>query len=222
MSPTKIAQLTPEQEALIPSVLEKWTQIFCSTEPSDYQKAEAAVKTAYAAMDKPEPVIRFFSSPNAAMLAIFEEQSPRQTAQQLGVPLLMPFASQLQAQIGKQLEEALWHQLQIQVSRQSLQNLFQLRMILMWQSQVQFSTQQLELFGQLREQWVKQQWEQQQKELRKQLLQAPGGQFLVQIGDSLWQNIGEPLWQNLAHQPLAEWGQQQLQQNPFFQMLDVM
>jgi hypothetical protein len=61
MSPTKIAQLTPEQEAVIPSILEKWTRVFCSTEPSDYQKAEAAVKTAYAAMGKPEPVIRFFS-----------------------------------------------------------------------------------------------------------------------------------------------------------------
>lgn len=221
MSPTKIAQLTPEQEAVIPSILEKWTRVFCSTEPSDYQKAEAAVKTAYAAMGKPEPVIRFFSSPNAARLAIFEPKYPRQTAQQLGVPLLMPFASQLQEQIGKQLEESLWHQLQIQVSSQALQNLFQLRTILMWQSQAQFSNQHLELLAQLREQWVRQEWEQQQEELRNQLLQAPGGQLLVEMGDSLWQNIGESVWQNLANQPFVKWGQQQLQQNPFLQMLDV-
>lgn len=221
MSPTKIAQLTPEQEDLIPSIIEKWTRVFCSTQPIDRQKAEAAVKAAYGVMGKPEPVISFFSSPNAARLVVFEHQSPRQMAQQLGVPLLMPFVSQLQEQIGKQLEEALWPQLQIQLSSPPLQNWFQLRTMLMWQSQTQLWTQQLELFGQLRQQWIKQQWEQQQEELRKQLLQAPGGQFLVQMGDSLWQNIAEPLWQNLANQPFVEWGQQQLEQNPFVQMIDV-
>lgn len=231
MSPTKITQLTPGQEALIPSILEKWTRVLCSTDPrdrmkgnaprSDRQQAETAVKAAYAAMGKQEPAIRFFSSPHAARLAVFEQQPPRQTAQQLGAPLLMPFSSQLQEQLQPQLDEELWHQLRIQVSNQQLQNLFQLRAVLMWQSQEQFSEQQLELLGQFREQWLRQQWEQQQEELRKQLILAPGGQLLMQMGDSLWQNIGEPLWQHLANQPLVEWGQQQLQQNPFLQMMDV-
>lgn len=222
MSPTKITELTPEQDALIPSILEKWTRILRSTTPVERQNVEVIVKAAYAAMGKREPEIRFFSSPNAARLAIFEQQPPRQTAQQLGAPLLIPFSSQLQEQLQQQVEEELWQHLQIQVSNQQLQNLFQLRAVLMWQSQEQLSERQLELLAQMREQWLKQQWEQQQEELRKQLLQIPGGQLFVQLGDSMWQNFGEPLWQQLANQPLVEWGQQQLQQNPFVQMMDIM
>ena len=222
MSLTKIAELTPEQVALIPTILEKWTRVLCSTQPLDRQKAAAAVKAAYAAMGKPEPEIRFFSSPNAARWNIFEQQPPRQTAQHLGAPLFMPFSGQLQEQLQQQLQEDLWQRLQIELLHQQLQNLLQVRAVLMWQSQEQLSARQLELLGELREQWLKQQWEQQQEELRKQFLQFPGGQLFVEMGDSLWQNLGEPLWQNLVNQPFVEWGQQQLQQNPFLQMADLL
>ena len=222
MSPTKIAKLTPEQEALIPSIIEKWTRILLSTKPIDRQKAETAVKAAYAVMDKPEPIIRFCSSPNAAKLAIFERQSPRQTAQQLGAPLLMPLSAQLGAQLQKQLETEVWQQLHSQVSSQQLQSLLQLKALLIWQSEEPFSEQQLELVGQLREQWLRQQWEQQQEELRQQLLQAPGGQLLVQMGETLWQNIGEPLWQQLANQPMIQWWEQQLNQQPLLQIVDFL
>ena len=221
MSLTKISQLTPQQEALIPSILEKWTRVLLSTQPIERHKAQTAVKAAYAAMGKKEPVIRFFSSPNAARLAIFEQQPPRQTAQQLGAPLLLPFSSQLQEQLHQQLEEELWQELQFQLSSPQLQNSLQLRAVLMWQEQQQFAPNHLELVAQLREQFLIQQWEQQQEELRKQFLQLPGGQLLMQMGESLWQTLGEPLWQNLANQPLMQWGEQQLQQNPLFQMMDV-
>ena len=222
MSLTKIAELTPEQEALIPSIIEKWTRVLLSTEPIDRKKAATAVKAAYAAMGKPEPIIRFCSSPNDARLAMFERQSPRQAAQQLGAPVLMPFSAQLGEQLHKQLEAQLSQQLHSQVSSQQLQSLLQLRVALIWQSEEQFSEQQLELIGQLREQWLRQQWEQQQEEIRQQLLQTLGGQLLVQMGESLWQNIGEPLWQQLANQPLIQWWEQQLNQQPLLQMVDFL
>lgn len=222
MSQTKIAQLTPEQEALIPVTVEKWKSVALSTQPLNHQKAEAAIKAAYGAMGKKEPAIRFFSSPNAVKLGVFESQSPRQTAQQLGAPLLMPFSSQLQEQIQKQLEEELWLRLQAQVWNQQLQHIFQLRTGLMGQLQELVSQQELELLRQLREQWLTQQWEQQQEELRKQLLQAPGGQLLVQMGDFLWQNVGEPVLQQVANQPFIQSWQQQLQQQPLLQMVDVL
>lgn len=47
MSQTKIASLTPEQEALIPVTCEKWLRIALSTERLDRQKAIEAVKATY-------------------------------------------------------------------------------------------------------------------------------------------------------------------------------
>lgn len=72
MSLTKIESLTPEQEALIPVYREKWKAISLtaclanalSTEPINRQKASDAVKAAYTAVDKEEPEILFFDSPN--------------------------------------------------------------------------------------------------------------------------------------------------------------
>lgn len=63
MSQTKIAQLTPQQEALIPVILENWKSVALSTQPLNRQKARSAIKAAYAALGKKEPAIRFFSSP---------------------------------------------------------------------------------------------------------------------------------------------------------------
>ncbi|NEQ23063.1 MAG: hypothetical protein F6K28_28700, partial [Microcoleus sp. SIO2G3] len=42
-----IETLTPEQEALIPVIREKWRQIALSTEPINRQKATQAIKAAY-------------------------------------------------------------------------------------------------------------------------------------------------------------------------------
>ncbi len=222
MSPTKITALTPAQEALIPLTLEKWMRIFLSTQPLEREKARAAAIAAYKAMGKKEPAIRFFSSPIAARRAIFEQQPPRQTVQQLGLLLVMPFSSQLQKQLQPQLEPELWQQLQGQMSQQALQRMLQMQSLLMWQSQEAFSQQQLEVLGLFREELLRQLWEQQQQQLREQLLQAPGGHLFVQMGESLWQTLGEPLWEQLANQPFVQWSVQQLQQQPLLQALDLL
>ena len=67
MLQTKIAELTPEQEALLPVYLEKWRKIAFSTEPLACQKAEAAVKAAYALMGTKEPAMISGSSTYAAI-----------------------------------------------------------------------------------------------------------------------------------------------------------
>lgn len=222
MSPTKIATLTPEQEALIPVILEKWTRVFLSTQPLNRDRTQAAVRCAYRALGKKEPTIRFFPSPIAAKQLLFEQQSPRQTAQQLGAPLLIPFSTQLGEQILNQLEPELSQQLQAQLFNQELVQLWQMRTIPLWQGSHEFSEQELTLVAQLREEWLAQQWEQQQREIRQQLLQFPGGEIFLQIGDSLWENIGEPLWQELENQPFVQWCESQLRQNPLWQFADVL
>ncbi len=222
MSPTKIATLTPEQEALIPVILNKWIRVFLSTQPLNRDKVQAAVRFTYRALGKKEPTIRFFPSPVAAKRVLFEGQSPSQTVQQLGAPLLIPFSTQLGEQILNQLDSALAAQLQIQLMNQELAQLWQMRTMPLWQGGHVFSEQELTLMGQLREEWVAQQWQQQQQEIRQQLLQFPGGEIFLQIGDSLWENIGEPLWQEWENQPFVQWWESQLRQNPLFQFADVL
>lgn len=68
MSQTKIEQLTPEQEALIPVYWEKWKRIIFSTEPINCQKATAVVKAAYAWIGEKPPEIIFFDSPKTALI----------------------------------------------------------------------------------------------------------------------------------------------------------
>jgi hypothetical protein len=131
-----IEKLTFEQEALIPAIVEKWTKILLTTEPIAHQKAEAAVKAAYTAIGQQEPAIRFFSSHNAARLAVFDRQPPHEIAQQLGAPLLlMPLFSELSGQIGKQLQPKLSQQLSSQI-RSQLQQLANQPLIRLWEEQL--------------------------------------------------------------------------------------
>ncbi|MBD2013900.1 hypothetical protein H6F96_07895 [Microcoleus sp. FACHB-53] len=51
MSQTKIDILTPEQEALLPVIREKWKAIALSTERIDRQKVTVAVKGTYRALN---------------------------------------------------------------------------------------------------------------------------------------------------------------------------
>lgn len=70
-----IAQLTPEQETLIPIYQEKWQKIILSTELINRKKAAEAIKTAYNLIGEDEPDVIFFDSPYEASkhLLLFKE-----------------------------------------------------------------------------------------------------------------------------------------------------
>ena len=53
----KIAELTSEQESIIPEWAEKWTKVGLSTEPADFDKAIAAAKKAYSLCGLDEPLL---------------------------------------------------------------------------------------------------------------------------------------------------------------------
>jgi hypothetical protein len=99
MSPTKIDKLTPEQEAQIPVIREKWKAIALSTERIDRQKATVAVKAAYGALNLNEPEILFFDSPLAAVN--FLESQPKSV---LGSALINELLNKLIDQVDCQID----------------------------------------------------------------------------------------------------------------------
>ena len=66
-----IESLTPEQEVLFSSFVEKWRLIALSTEPIDRQKAVNSVGAAYDLIGKKQPEIIFCRSPDEALLEIW-------------------------------------------------------------------------------------------------------------------------------------------------------
>jgi hypothetical protein len=142
MSQTKIDKLTPEQEAQIPVIREKWKAIALSTERIDRQKASEAIKAAYAIIGKQEPEIVFFDSPLAA-LSFLESH--------LGSQL----ESQLQNQLGSELKGKLEKELDEQVASQLDDHLI-------WQLNN-------ELINELRSQLERQLWSELESQLKKQL-----------------------------------------------------
>ena len=69
-----IAELAPEQKALIPVYMEKWERIILSTKAINYQKATEAIQLAYATVGRKKPIIIFCNSPFAALSRIIEIQ----------------------------------------------------------------------------------------------------------------------------------------------------
>ncbi|GET38460.1 hypothetical protein MiSe_32180 [Microseira wollei NIES-4236] len=88
MSPNKIENLIPEQEALIPVYREKWRQIALSSKPIDREKAAEAIKSAYIAIGYKQPRILFFDSPSAAIETIVHNSDlKRERGNKLGSQL---------------------------------------------------------------------------------------------------------------------------------------
>ncbi len=209
MSQPKIAALTPDQEALIPLILEKWRRIALSTEPLNREKAEAAVKTAYAVMGKTEPEIRFLSSPFAARSEILSSQSPREMAQQLGAPILIAFSMGLRTQIQNQLQAKLWENLEKKIQRQEVQK-SQAWIGLIWVSPTTLSEVEQQMLNQLRDQLMLQFASQQ-----------PGGNVIVPIWEILWQQVGQPLWQNISQKSVIQWLYEQSHLQSWFETVDI-
>ncbi len=72
----KIEKLTPEQEANLPVVRDRWLEIGLSTESADRQKAEKDIKAAYvvAGLDEPSTILWARSPQEGAILAYLLEK----------------------------------------------------------------------------------------------------------------------------------------------------
>lgn len=70
-----IKQLTPEQEALMPTIRNEWMKISLDTSPTDKQKVEASIRLVYecAGMKPPQRII-WFAHPLAALVQIVDNK----------------------------------------------------------------------------------------------------------------------------------------------------
>jgi hypothetical protein len=68
---SKIESISPEQSACIPEWVDKWTRIGLSTEPTDFDKAERAVRATYALIGlEPPKIVLCVASPKAAIVTV--------------------------------------------------------------------------------------------------------------------------------------------------------
>lgn len=188
MSQKKIEKLAIEAESFIGLIRQKWRKITFSTNPIDREKADGAVKEAYAAMGWPEPEIVFLESPHAVG-KIIKQQSPQELAKQLGAPLLLSLPARVSEQLQTQLHEELWLRLQRELPNEQLPHY-----LFIWQD---FLAEHGELLGQLWARWqnafFQQIWQQQGERWREQLRQLPIPDPLTPIEEFLWTKLGEPL-----------------------------
>ena len=121
MSKLKIANLTPQQESLMPLYREKWQQIAISTSRINRQKTADAVKAAYQLIGKSEPVVFFFDSPRTALneleLKLENElwTSQIQDFNQLWILLYNQIDAQLHDQLWAEIHQQLFYPLDFQL-----------------------------------------------------------------------------------------------------------
>ncbi len=216
-----IERLTPEQEALIPVYRDRWQQISLSTSPIDCEKAESAVRATYVAIGKPPPEVIFFSGPQEAKETL-GKKTIVQLLEQFGAPLLQtPLLVEVSEQVRSHLSSDLLLNLTEQLQALQLAQLTsRLQQGVLWSQVFELVGQQpdqehfSELLSELLfDQITKQFWEQQQAEWRRQVQQQPGGQLLLQLGDTLGQwaapltrSLEAALWNPLRSQPVVqEW-----------------
>lgn len=106
---TKINNLTPEQEALIPVYRDKWRAIALSTERINRQTSTNTVKIAYQLLGQKEPKILFFDSPCQALkqLEVLSVEQPLISIKRLAG--ILP--NQLRGQLSPSLWTYLWRRL---------------------------------------------------------------------------------------------------------------
>jgi hypothetical protein len=215
MSPIK--SLTPEQEALILVYRDKWREIVLSTEPIDRQRAEGALRAAYALAGKADPEFRFLNGPGE-LQELWQEQSFLNFFfGQLGelVPL---YDTQFLKQLQNRFTPDLWKQIVIQPESELFEFQYQLYFLATHPLSRQFN------------QTISEGWTEGLDRGREELRRQPGGEFLIQFADLVQPRIGATLeelnakiWQPLTNQSFMQPVVQQWEKRiKFFQQLNVM
>ncbi|MDZ8188595.1 MAG: hypothetical protein RMX96_27540 [Nostoc sp. ChiSLP02] len=96
--------LTPERKALVPHYQEKWRNIALSTERIDEEKAENAIKEAYALINLSEPEVIFCDSPlEAKEIILASYKLGRGISNQFNIKLLEQLKEELINRSGYEL-----------------------------------------------------------------------------------------------------------------------
>ena len=181
---TKIASLTPQQEADLSATCDKWLKIGRNTAPLDRSRAQSAITAMYAAIGKPAPMYMTFSSPAVAMIAISilrslaKDQLGDQINDQLWGQIKDQLGGHIRSQIGSQIGEQIVDQLRSQLVDQ------------LW----------YQLKDQLKEQIRDRIWGQLRNQLWGQLNDQIGDQLRGQLVDQLGENLGDQIEDQIGGQ----------------------
>ena len=203
-----ISELTAQQQSLIPVYRDKWRSLLLSTQPLNREKATIAIKQFYETMGKKEPQVNFFASQQQVVLS-FLSLHPDELALELGTPLLrLPMSYELLGQLNRQINLGLWDKLKLELDlTPEIGLLLQIMTLSFNQLSGELSEAQLRqiwgLWQKLSQQQFELLWQQQQAFVRQQLFQIPGGQFLVELGEGVWQ-WGESIVSQFSQQPLVQ------------------
>jgi hypothetical protein len=212
MSSQSNLKLTPEQTALIPVYRQKWWKSALSHKRLDRERTQKAIATAYSLLSLPSPEIVFFDSPQAAVE--FWERQPKSSLERYGLPvsqfysIILKLFFQLPKLAIDSLPLSVWEELQqgnfdrLGIWRE-VGDKYLPRAFILSSTQGEIISRQLsqldwgkkwiweiskigiKAFPNLAEPIVEFLWQEQQKAMREQLLQQPGGNWLVQIGDTV-------------------------------------
>jgi hypothetical protein len=119
-----IEKLTPEQEALLPIVRDRWLKIGLSTEPAKREEAEEGVRLAYktAGLAPPKFMV-WLSSPMAGACAAYmfaTKAWEKLIDSSTGNPVCAEVWGKVLDQVGEQVRNQLWYQVWEQVGAQAL------------------------------------------------------------------------------------------------------
>jgi hypothetical protein len=195
MSP--IEKLTAAQEAQIPLYRERWRQIVTSNEPLDRERATAAVRSAYEALERPVPEIIFFNGPYE-IRDFWQQCDIPERLRRFGTPILFPFRNSLFQELRQQVSSELFQDLGQRLSSGAMNVSWQIALDIWMKSLIeQDRGKPLGSHQPVLEHY----WHRQQSVWQEQIQQLPGGNLLLQLGNQLgaW---GQPLGEFIDRQLL--------------------
>src|SRR5688500_20382768 len=104
--PARIDKLTEEQIARFPEWVEKWVKIGLSTEPANFDEAEAGVRGCYraAGLAEPKVVLRMGSPLGAVLGGCYAVMLLRGSESQVGSQVWWQVGRRVRSRVGSQRE----------------------------------------------------------------------------------------------------------------------
>lgn len=218
---SQLLRIQPQIDAQVSAYAQKWRKLALSTQPLHRPQAIASVREFYRSLHKREPRVRIFDSPHQMRKELLG-RSPAILAQELGAPILLPATLDLYNRVTARLDANLVQELHDRLQTTPLAQQVAQSLWAIWQHQDRLLSSGdrhnlHRLQTHLRDRLFWQVWQDRDREWRSQLRQLPGGDWMLQLGDSvrdtLWDTVGEPLWQQ-AIAPLYSQLEAQLQTLP--------
>lgn len=191
-----LTELTPEQEALIPVIKNKWLdRIFGNRQPVDREKAVFYTKWLYKLCVLKEPLIIFMDSPMALQIGanIFF-----QAGNQVENQVRSQIRSQAGGQIGDQVREQVWDRVRGQI-RDRVGNQIGDRVGDQVRGQVWGQVRD-QVGDQVEEQVREQIWGQIESQIWDQVESQVGGQVKSQIKSQVWGQVWEQVESQVGEQ----------------------